>query len=100
MLVVRGGQLTVFGDSPFLPPREWLTFLRNHREVLTAMDFFTVPTATLRILYVWFVIHHDRKILHFNVTEHPSAAWVFQQLALLGCSPAVVGSPRASRDTP
>ena len=61
--------------------KEWLTFLRNHREVLTAMDFFTVPTATFRILYVWFVIHHDRrKILHFNVTEHPTAAWVCQQL--------------------
>ena len=60
---------------------EWRTFLRNHREVLTAMDFFTVPTATFRILYVWFVIHHDRRrILHFNVTEHPTAAWVIQQL--------------------
>ena len=58
---------------------EWRTFLRNHREVLTGMDFFTVPTATFRILYVWFVIHHDRrKILHFNVTEHPTAAWVIQ----------------------
>ena len=60
---------------------EWRTFLRNHREVLTAMDFFTVPTATFRILYVWFVIHHDRrKILHFHVTEHPTATWVIQQL--------------------
>ena len=60
---------------------EWRTFLRNHREVLTAMDFFTVPTATFRILYVWFVIHHDRRrILHFNVTKHPTAAWVIQQL--------------------
>ncbi len=59
----------------------WVTFLRNHREVLAAMDFFTVPTAMFRILYVWFVIHHDRrKILHFNVTEHPTAAWVIQQL--------------------
>lgn len=59
----------------------WVTFLRNHREVLTAMDFFTVPTATFRILYVWFVIHHDRRrILHLNVTEHPTAAWVIQQL--------------------
>ena len=61
--------------------REWVTFLRNHREVLTAMDLFTVPTATFRILYVWFVIHHDRRsILHFNVTEHPTATWVIQQL--------------------
>ena len=45
------------------------------------MDFFTVPTARFQILYVWFVIHHDRRqILHFNVTEHPTAAWVIQQL--------------------
>ncbi len=61
--------------------KEWLTFLRNHREVLTAMDLFTVPTATFRVLYVWFVIHHDRRrVLHFNVTEHPTALWVIQQL--------------------
>ena len=60
---------------------DWLTFLRNHREVLPGMDFFTVPTATFRILYVWFVIHHDRRrSLHFNVTKHPTAAWVIQQL--------------------
>ena len=45
------------------------------------MDFFTVPTARFRILCVWFVIHHDRrKILHFNVAEHPTPAWVSQQL--------------------
>ncbi len=45
------------------------------------MDLFTVPTVTFRILYVWFVIQHDRRrILHFNVTEHPMAAWVIQQL--------------------
>ena len=45
------------------------------------MDFFVVPTATLNVLYVFFVIHHDRRhILHFNVTYHPSAQWVIQQL--------------------
>jgi hypothetical protein len=75
--------------SRYLPRRpdrphaagEWRTFLRNHREVLAAMDFFTVPTAAFRILYVWFVIHHDRrKILHFDVTDHPTAPWVIQQL--------------------
>ena len=61
--------------------REWVTFLRNHREGLAAMDFFTVPTATFRILTVWFLIHQGRrKILHFNVTEHPTASWVVQQL--------------------
>ena len=67
------------------PPEQarklWATFLRNHREVITAMDFFTVPTLTFRILYCFFVIEHDRrKILHFNVTEHPTAPWIVQQL--------------------
>jgi transposase InsO family protein len=61
--------------------REWVTFLQNHREGVAAMDFFTVPTATFRILTVWFVIHHGRRrILHCNVTEHPTARWVIQQL--------------------
>ena len=67
------------------PPEQarklWATFLRNHREVITAMDFFTVPTLTFRILYCFFIIEHDRrKILHFNVTEHPTGAWMVQQL--------------------
>jgi transposase InsO family protein len=45
------------------------------------MDFFTVPTATFRVLYCFFVIARDRrKILHFNVTEHPTGAWIVQQL--------------------
>ena len=61
--------------------QRWLTFLKNHREALAAMDFFTVPTATFRVLYCFFVISHGRrKILHFNVTEHPTGAWIVQQL--------------------
>jgi putative transposase len=61
--------------------REWGTFLQNHRDVLAAMDFFTVPTVTFRILTVWFLIHHGRrKIVHFDITEHPTAPWVVQQL--------------------
>jgi hypothetical protein len=61
--------------------QRWLSFLRNHKECIAAMDFFTVPTASLRVLYCWFVIHHDRRrILHFNATFNPSAAWVIQQL--------------------
>jgi transposase InsO family protein len=67
------------------PPEQarklWATFLRNHREVITAMDFFTVPTLTFRVLYCFFIIEHDRrKILHFNVTEHPTGPWIAQQL--------------------
>ncbi len=59
----------------------WKTFLENHREVLAAMDLFTVPTLTFRLLYVLFVIRHDRRrVLHVNVTAHPTAAWVCQQL--------------------
>jgi transposase InsO family protein len=59
----------------------WRTFLRNHRDVLAAMDFFTVPTVSFRVLYVFFVIHHGRRrVLHTNVTTHPSAAWIIQQL--------------------
>jgi len=63
------------------PAERWLTFLRNHREAIAAMDFFTVPTLTFGILYCFFVIGHDRrKILHFNVTRNPHALWVAQQL--------------------
>src|SRR5206468_12371794 len=55
--------------------------LRNHREAIAAMDFFTVPTLTFGVLYCFFVIGHDRrKILHLNVTRNPSALWVVQQL--------------------
>ena len=63
------------------PAKRWLTFLRNHREAIAAMDFFTVPTLTFGVLYCFFVIGHDRrKILHFNVTQNPNAVWVAQQL--------------------
>jgi putative transposase len=59
----------------------WLIFLRNHREVIAAMDFFTVPTITFRVLYCFFVISHGRrKILHLNGTEHPTSGWIAQQL--------------------
>jgi transposase InsO family protein len=63
------------------PIKRWLTFLRNHREAIAAMDFFTVPTLTFGVLYCFFVISHDRrKILHFNVTRNPHALWIVQQL--------------------
>ncbi len=61
--------------------RQWLAFLRNHRELIAAMDFFTVPTATFGVLYCFFVIAHDRRrILHVNVTRNPTSFWVAQQL--------------------
>jgi putative transposase len=61
--------------------KRWAAFLSNLREVIAAMDFFTVPTLTFGILYCFFVIAHDRRrFLHFNVTRHPTSAWVIQQL--------------------
>jgi transposase InsO family protein len=63
------------------PAKRWMAFLINHREAIAAMDFFTVPTLTFGVLYCFFVIAHDRRrILHFNVTRHPTSAWVIQQL--------------------
>src|SRR5437879_12079247 len=63
------------------PAKRWLTFLRNHREAIAAMDFFMVPTITFSSLYCFFVISHDRRrILHFNVTKHPTSSWIVQQL--------------------
>ena len=61
--------------------RRWLAFLRNHREAIAAMDFFTVPTISFGVLYCFFVISHDRRrILHVNVTKHPTSGWIIQQL--------------------
>jgi len=61
--------------------QQWKTFLKNHREYIMAMDFFTVPTISFKILYVYFIIDHARrKIVHFKITEHPTAEWVIQQL--------------------
>jgi len=61
--------------------KRWLAFLNNHREVIAAFDFFTVPTITFRVLFCFFVIEHDRRrILHFNVTSHPTSDWIVQQL--------------------
>ena len=61
--------------------QRWLTFLRNHREAIAAMDFFTVPTVRFGVLYCFFVISHSRRrILHFNVTRHPTTLWIVQQL--------------------
>jgi len=61
--------------------KRWVAFLRNHKDGIAAMDFFTVPTASLKVLYVFFVIEHGRRrILHLNATFNPTAAWVIQQL--------------------
>ena len=55
--------------------------MKNHREVITGVDFFTVPNVTFQVLYVFFVISHNRRqIVHFAITSHPYAEWVVQQL--------------------
>ena len=59
----------------------WRTFLRNHRDGIAAMDFFTVPTAMFRVLHVFLVIRHGRRdVVRCAVTTSPTAAWVAQQL--------------------
>jgi transposase InsO family protein len=64
------------------PPSEtWRSFLRNHVSQLASIDFFTVPTATFRGLFVFVVLSHERRrIVHVNVTAHPTAAWTAQQV--------------------
>ena len=63
------------------PSQTWRTFLGNHASEIAACDFFTVPTATFRVLYCFVVLSHDRRrVIHFNVTEHPSAQWTAQQV--------------------
>jgi putative transposase len=63
------------------PSQTWRTFLANHIADSVSIDFFTVPTARLRVLFVLVVLaHHRRRVVHFNVTEHPTAAWTTQQI--------------------
>ena len=63
------------------PSQRWRAFLDNHLRELVAIDFFTVPSATFRVLFVFVVLSHDRRrVLHFNVTEHPTACWTAQQI--------------------
>src|SRR5271163_943305 len=63
------------------PSQTWRTFLENHAQQLVSIDFFTVPTIRFQVLYVFLVLAHDRRrILHFNITAHPTAEWTGQQL--------------------
>src|SRR5207302_10917297 len=64
-----------------LPSQTWRTFLANHVCDLVSLDFFTVPTARRRVLFVLVVLaHHRRRVVHFNVTEHPTAHSTAQQI--------------------
>jgi len=63
------------------PSHTWKTFLTNHLASAAAIDFFTVPTLTGRVLFVLVVLSHcRRRIVHFNVTERPTATWAAQQV--------------------
>jgi putative transposase len=63
------------------PSQTWRTFLENHVKEIVSIDFMTVPTATFRVLFVMVLLAHQRRrVLHFNVTEHPTAIWTAQQI--------------------
>ena len=66
---------------PRPPSQTWRTFLTNHLASAASMDFFTVPTLTGRVLFVLVVLsHHRRRMVHVNVTPHPTARWSAQQV--------------------
>lgn len=85
-LGIRIGERTVSRLMPRRSPtpaqrQSWRTFLHNHREVLAAMDFLVVPTATFRLLYILVILDHGRRrVRHVQVTAHPTAEWVKAQL--------------------
>jgi transposase InsO family protein len=63
------------------PSQTWRAFLTNHVPQLASVDFFTVPTIGFEVLFVFIVLAHDRRrILHFNITAHPTAEWTAQQI--------------------
>ena len=63
------------------PSQTWRTFLGNHIGQVMAADFFVVPTATCRLLFVLVILAHERRrVVHVAVTDHPTAAWTAQQL--------------------
>jgi transposase InsO family protein len=68
--------------NPTLGSRQrWMTFLHNHLHETLAIDFAIVPTATFGIIYIFFVLSLERRrVLHFNVTQHPTAEWTAQQV--------------------
>ena len=82
-LGIKVSQATVakyLGRRTSPPSQSWRTFLTNHVSELASIDFFTVPTATFRVLFVFVVLSHDRRrIVHLNVTAHPTAEWTSQQ---------------------
>ena len=69
----------VWGAKP--PSQSWRTFLENHIGQIASVDFFTVPTITFRVFFCFLALLHDRRrVVHFNVTQHPTAPWTGQQV--------------------
>ena len=66
---------------PKSPSQTWRTFIKNHMSDMVAVDFLVVPTIRFRMLFVFVVLSHaHRRVVHFNVTEHPTAEWTAQQV--------------------
>jgi putative transposase len=90
LLLKLGIHLSPRTVRKYLPPRppgrprgdlRWLTFLRPHAQAIIARDFLVVVTAAFRLLYVFIVIEHrSRRLVHCNVTAHPTTAWRLQHL--------------------
>jgi hypothetical protein len=73
-------------------PQRWSTFVRNHAGAMLACDFFVTVTASFRLLYVFVVLEvGKRRIVHWNVTKHPTAEWTVQQFRaiVLGSTPTI-----------
>jgi putative transposase len=83
-LGINVAKSTVEKDRPRVrkpPSPTWKAFLHNHVKDLVACDFFTVPTASFKVLFVFIMLAHERRrIIHFNTTEHPTAQWTAQQI--------------------
>lgn len=78
------------------PSQTWRTLLANNVEQLTAADFFVVPTATYRLLFVLVILAHQRRlVVHVAVTAHPNAAWTAQQLPSLSEQQVAAGRTAA-----
>jgi putative transposase len=68
------------GPKLRLPSQRWQTRVRNHAKTMVASDFFVAVTASFRVLYVFVVMEiGTRRILHFNLTAHPTAEWTLQR---------------------